>query len=252
VRRLLGGTARTEQRRQERLLRALERRYESRMRAALERGYRATIAAYEAGEGFPVDTAHEREVRDLVQEMATASVATFAGRIVTQGKALGRLETKEPFADMFARLALRYIGQEAVRQRITSISQTTRSQMVAAVMRGQSEGLGVDAIGRIMRDLVPGLSAYRGNLIARTETHGAANYGADQAARETGLVLRKEWVAAEDERTRPEHAEANGTVVDMDETFTVGADEMLYPGDTRGSPENTINCRCAIAHVVID
>ena len=92
----------------------------------------------------------------------------------------------------------------------------------------------------------------RGALIARTETHAAANAGADTAARETGLQLRKEWVSAEDERTRDSHRVADGDVADMDGAFAVGADLLKYPGDPAGSPEETINCRCAISHIVVE
>jgi uncharacterized protein with gpF-like domain len=96
------------------------------------------------------------------------------------------------------------------------------------------------------------ISRQRGALIARTETHGAANYGADGAARATGLKLRKEWIAAEDERTRPDHNEANGQIVDMDQAFDVGGEALMYPGDPAGSAGNIINCRCGVSHVVDD
>ena len=36
----------------------------------------------------------------------------------------------------------------------------------------------------------------------------------------------------------------------MDEKFQVGDDVLAYPGDPSGSPEEVINCRCAISHIV--
>jgi len=94
------------------------------------------------------------------------------------------------------------------------------------------------------------ISRQRGALIARTETHGAANYGPDGAARATGLDVRKEWVAAADERTRTTHAEADGQVVPIDQPFRVGGELLMFPGDPAGSGANIINCRCAISHIV--
>ena len=92
----------------------------------------------------------------------------------------------------------------------------------------------------------------RGALIARTETHGAANYGADGAARATGLKLRKEWVSAEDERTRESHRLADGETVGMDQAFNVDGERLMYPGDPSASAGNVINCRCAVSHIVDD
>jgi uncharacterized protein with gpF-like domain len=87
-------------------------------------------------------------------------------------------------------------------------------------------------------------------MIARTETHGAANYGAGRAARETNLPLNREWIASGDERTRETHAEADGQIVGMDEPFTVGGASLMYPGDPAGPAEEVINCRCSVGFIV--
>jgi uncharacterized protein with gpF-like domain len=110
----------------------------------------------------------------------------------------------------------------------------------------------VDQIATAILDAAPQIAAWRGPLIARTETHGAANYGAQQAAKATGLPVRKEWVAAGDERTRESHRAADGQKVGLDERFNVGGAWLLFPGDPDGPPGETINCRCAIAHIVDD
>ena len=92
-------------------------------------------------------------------------------------------------------------------------------------------------------------------MIARTETHGAANYGSDEAAKQTGLPLSREWISAQDERTRETHREANGTTTSMDGTFKVGDAELAFPGDPDGGadyPEEVINCRCTVAYIVDD
>jgi SPP1 gp7 family putative phage head morphogenesis protein len=120
------------------------------------------------------------------------------------------------------------------------------------VARGYAEGLAQDGVADMIRAAIPSMSSYRAGVIARTETHGAANFGAMEAARETGVALRREWVSAEDERTRDSHVAANGQIVGMDEPFAVGDALLMYPGDPDGPPEETINCRCAIAFVVDD
>jgi SPP1 gp7 family putative phage head morphogenesis protein len=91
--------------------------------------------------------------------------------------------------------------------------------------------------------------AYRKELISRTETIRASNAGSNALYKDWG-AKQKEWLATSDERTRPEHVEANGQVVGMDEKFSVGGEDMEYPGDPAGSPSNFCNCRCTVLPVI--
>jgi uncharacterized protein with gpF-like domain len=251
ARRLIDPDKRREQRRQERLMRVIERQHEPQIRAELSREYSKLIRDYEAGEGVKYDPEHQRNIAEILERMAGASVRVFGARILDQGKGHGIALERKDFASTLAKLAQRYIAQEAFRRHITNIAETTRAQIITGIARGEAEGLGVAGVGRYLRDLVPSLTSYRANLIARTETHGAANYGADAAARETGLTLQKEWVSAADERTREDHAAADGQTVDMDGMFNVGGEGLRYPGDPSGSGGNIINCRCGVSHIVI-
>jgi uncharacterized protein with gpF-like domain len=252
ARRLIDNNRRREQRRQSLLLDRLERQFARRFRAEIARAMRELAEQYRlTGEvGVPRD--HLQNIEAIFRQLAVTSAEMFGARIVDQGKAAGfRIETKD-FAETMSRLALRYVASEIIRQRITSIANTTRQQVVNAVSIGYSEGLGQDGVARLILDRVSEFSLYRGRMIARTETHGAANFGATEAARETGLPLRKEWIAAQDERTRESHAEADGQIVGQDESFEVGGSLLQYPGDPAGSAEEVINCRCALGWVVAD
>ena len=64
------------------------------------------------------------------------------------------------------------------------------------------------------------------------------------AATKMGIEMEREWVSALDARTRPEHAEADGQVVGVDEPFIVGGEKLMFPGDRSGSGWNIYNCRC--------
>jgi len=90
---------------------------------------------------------------------------------------------------------------------------------------------------------------YRTESISRTETIRSSNAGTNQLFNEWG-VKRKEWLSTNDDRTRPEHIAANGQVVGINEKFNVGGEELEFPGDPNGSPENTIQCRCTTLPVV--
>jgi len=84
---------------------------------------------------------------------------------------------------------------------------------------------------------------------ARTSVTGARSSGKqdryDDLASQ-GVVFTKIWVATNDNRTREEHAEADGQEVPYDEPFDVGGEELMYPADPNGSDWNIINCRCTM------
>jgi len=239
----------------------MEQRFQRLIAAEIARASRVMLDEYEANGADPVlPFDHAGNIGFIYGQMALMGVDVFGSRVIGQGKASGQVMETKSFADFFKRLAAEYISQEAIRRRITSVSTFTRTKIVDQISAGQESGLGVAEIGRAIRKQVAGVSVYRGKLIARTETHGAANYGAYNAAKATGLKMRKEWVAAEDERTRDGHRLADGQTVDMDQPFKVAVrvgltmlvEDMTYPGDENAFAGNTINCRCAVSYIVDD
>lgn len=241
---------------QSRLLDVLEARYRRKIAGAIVAESDRLATEYE-GLGFapPASDQHYQDVRAIYLELAEASARTFGRRIVTQGKAMGLLEVKESTLwDLFRSLANAWVNLEAIRRRITSVSETTRNQIINIIVRGQDDGLGVEAIARNIRDAVPDLARTRSRIIARTETHGAANFASDEVAKTTGLQLDKEWVAVEDIRTRRhgmgdefDHALMNGQRVQQDEPFLMpwrGRPPMpiMYPGEAGKPGGAVINC----------
>jgi uncharacterized protein with gpF-like domain len=253
ARRLIDQDRQREQRRQSRLLDALASRFEGRLQNVIAGAMNDMIDKWRLTGEVVLPLSHRDQVEDAFRQMVTASAITFGERIRDQGKSLGhKLERKEDFAAIMGRMALQYIAGEMIRSRITNISETTRSQTVAAIAQGFAEGLGQDGVAEYVRSKVPMYSTYRSRMIARTETHGAANFGAMAAANETGLPLQKEWIAAQDERTRETHAAADGQIVDNNSAFDVGGASLMYPGDPSGPAEEVINCRCALGYIVQD
>lgn len=123
---------------------------------------------------------------------------------------------------------------------------TTKSQLRALILRGQDEGFGSLKIAREIRTRAPNLSKLRGVAIARTETHNAATFAGQEAARATGLDLRKFWLSNPPGRTRDDHVAANGQGRKLDEAYTVGFSELMRPGDSSlgAAAEQVIQCRC--------
>jgi uncharacterized protein with gpF-like domain len=59
-------------------------------------------------------------------------------------------------------------------------------------------------------------------------------------------MLYKRWLATEDARTRPEHADADGQTVPAHAPFSVGGSAMSYPGDPNAPADLVVNCRCTV------
>lgn len=253
ARRLLDRNRARESRRQVRLLDRLTRQFRGRIRRDIIAAMSDMVEKWEMTHAVLMPRDFPERMEATYQQMAIAAISAFGGRILEQGKAAGLvLERKEDFSQTMNRLARQYVQQEAIRRRIQGVTETTRRQIIGAVDRGYQDGLATAEIARNVRGLVAGLAAFRADAIARTETHGAANYGSDSAAKLTGLPLRREWLAAQDERTRESHAEADGQIVGPDEPFKVGSSVLMFPGDPSAPPEETVNCRCVLGYVVDD
>lgn len=81
--------------------------------------------------------------------------------------------------------------------------------------------------------------------IARTEGHRiqqAATMDAQRKAKAVGASVVKEWNAALDGKTRPEHRKIDGEIKDIEEKYSNG---LMFPGDPSGRASEVINCRCA-------
>jgi hypothetical protein len=253
ARRLLDGNRQREARRQVILLDKLAAQFRGQLERELKAAMRDMIDRWEATHHVDMPRGFVDRIGATYLQMASAAIEAFSGRILQQSKHLGfQLERKEDFSQTMRRRALQYIGQEAVRRRIQQVTETTRRQIVGAVDRGYRDGSPLPEVASSIRGFIPAIARYRADAIARTETHGAANYGSNEAAKLTGLPLRREWLSAEDERTRETHKEADGQIVGQDEAFSVGGELLMYPGDPSGSPEETVNCRCTLGYLVDD
>ena len=253
VRRLLDQNRQREARRQVRILDRLTTQFRTRIERELNAAMRAMVDSVASGSKPNLPSGFSQRIGTLYQQMTMAAVEAFGGRILQQGKHLGLvLELKEDFAQIMRRRALQYIAQEAVRRRIRNVTETTRRQVINAVDNGYREGLPLPEVAASVRSVIPAIARYRADAIARTETHGAANYGSNEAAKLTGLPLRREWLAAQDERTRESHVSADGQIRGVDEAFDVGGSALMYPGDPSGPAEEVINCRCTLGYIVDD
>ena len=63
-------------------------------------------------------------------------------------------------------------------------------------------------------------------------------------------ILKKEWLATLDNRTRHAHAMLDGQQADVDKPFKVDGEEIRYPGDSTAAGHLVYNCRCTLVAAV--
>lgn len=116
------------------------------------------------------------------------------------------------------------------------------------------EGLSIDEIAEeLQSEYFPEhLEDYQAERAARTGTISSSNAGNHSAHIDADGVIGEQWIATDDDRTRDTHADVNGAVVAVGETFTVGSEELAHPGDPTGALEEIVNCRCTIVPVFAD
>ena len=123
----------------------------------------------------------------------------------------------------------------------------------AETLQGILQGESMDKIAKRLRN-VQEMNKTQAIRSARTIVTGAENKGRQDSykrAEEDGIVMKREWIATNDGRTRHWHAELDGVEVDVDEPWVNDFGEIMFPGDPSADPANTYNCRCSMsAHVI--
>ena len=167
------------------------------------------------------------------------------------------LEVKSAETDLFSYTILQYLQTQGLDQLASDITNTTKDQIRRYLVQSAEQNLTLPETIVLLRGA--GITDYRAELIARTETGRAANIGSMVGATSTGLVTVKEWIAAKDNRTRRiprdqfDHLNMDGTKIPMDATFKLqnkkgGFDLMLHPCDSSGSAADVCNCRCTLGY----
>lgn len=207
--------------------------------------------AYDANGQLPawIRERHIKRLKDVLWNHYEDVIPAFAALTLRQIKSR-RIERKQA-QSIYQALIAEWVKRESLRK-AQMIAATDANEVRNAIQDGIDENEGTEAIARRIRK-VSALTPHRAATIARTETHAAATYAtasaAEQAEQELGVRLLKVWLPTMDDRTRDDHrAMTNHPAIPLDELFRVGDALMDRPGDPSAPPEQTINCRCALAH----
>lgn len=125
-----------------------------------------------------------------------------------------------------------------------------RRHIASAIAQGVLQGESMDKVARRVRSVadMDYRAAMRTARTAMTSAQNAGRVDAYRRAQGMGVRVRKQWLAALDQRTRHSHRRLDGEVVGMDENFSNG---LRYPGDPEsGRGSEVYNCRCTLVPVV--
>ena len=136
--------------------------------------------------------------------------------------------------------------------KLVGINRVTRQRVAESIAAGIDEGETVSQLAqRIRSDF--SFSSQRAMTIARTETGGAVSGGRHAGMKKTG-VKKKAWLSARNGTVRDTHlaadAKYSANPIPVNETFSVGDSQLMYPGDPAGSAKEVINCACMELPVV--
>lgn len=198
--------------------------------------------------------------------------AIFADALLDQIQTAAELGAVATLADLRADTALFNLESPEVAAAMQARAQafavevnaTTWDALKTSLMEGIAQGEGIDKLMTRVTEVMAGRISSSAETIARTETIGALTEGSLMGAKEaadTGLDVRKQWLASFDGRERETHAAAHrryqAQPIALDASFSVGGVNFKSPGNptggrTKASASETINCRCALTYVVGD
>lgn len=199
------------------------------------------------------------KIEPILTDLNVVAGLFFANKGLKEINKAVRMRTKAAsfgFNDEWADDIIAYFKLHLLDKAVYPVSQTTRDQILEVLEQGQREGWGYERIAAELQD--PELLLWRARMIVRTETLFASEIGRKLAADKSEYETGKEWIAANDQRTRHSHRAVDGEIVAQNAKFAVtiykgnlpvGVDMMTGPGDITASPGNVINCRCTAALV---
>ncbi len=206
-----------------------QKRWTEMLRRHFARQERAIASKYPKAAkqgGWPLDTLWDaaRWNRELESDMYGLSVETAT--------VWGEYVANWARADWNAAAMYEWLANNS-RIAAEEINASTRDALVAAIV-GEAVREGIEHVFDLAKRV-------RAEEIGRSRVTLLSNFGANEAARQTG-VRKKTW-RVNSKNPRDEHAALDGVSVPIGELFPNG---MRWPGDPHGGPENIANCQCTV------
>jgi len=222
--------------------------------------------------GQPNQWVHQLDDQFDEEDLIKAYVKIYTEIGLKHGQRIGRaanMQKKDFNPDFFKEFYERYVAlylQQSGMARIYDVRNTFISFIAEMLTSRQVNSMFGDApdasrVATWIQNQARKRNFFRWQAlrIARTESTAASNLGGLNAIKDSGYVMDKIWVSAQDSRTRKnpddwfDHYHMNGKSVRADSKFEMSSmkghvDHLEYPGDPKGHPSNIINCRCTLIY----
>lgn len=122
--------------------------------------------------------------------------------------------------------------------------QKFNSAITQSILQGESIPHTAERLQRVL-----GMDEAMAVRAARTAMTSAENAGRSDSfrrAKDAGIKLKQQWVATHDMRTRPSHRALDMQIAEVGDVFHASSCDLRYPGDPKGTADETYNCRCAV------
>jgi len=117
------------------------------------------------------------------------------------------------------------------------------SRLNANISSATDPAQAADDVFATAGDIIGGQLGASAEMVSNWATQDVSSY-LQSAMGNTYDAATKVWGTAGDDHVRPDHQDAEGQEVPINATFSVGGEDLLYPGDPDGSDEQTAGCRC--------
>lgn len=197
---------------------------------------------------------------DLNVQIYNAVAKTFAKTVFNGLKSANPgLFQKAEFPELnFEREVRNYFESDAAKL-IKAETETTKEEIRKILIQAQEQSIPPHEARKFIQDKVKPIIRRRGEVIGRTETVRASNWGSLEGANKASIETRKEWISTFDARTRGspldevpdiyDHWSMDGQIREREGSFQEPrtGERLSYPSDPMASPGNTIQCRCTLA-----
>lgn len=226
-------------------------RFERKYRPLIQKAIKAQISSFIGDLSQGLSYAQSRLSTTIVNDKIGAVIAklhTEAG--VAKANQVYRELIREPkvqkgfgFNAEWTTQILDYFRLHLFDKIVLPITETTKRQIQQQIEYMIEKGESIEWLTQQLESSE--FTNWRAEMIARTESSRAINYGAKIGAEKTGFKTKKEWVSVHDNRTRHSHIQLDGEVRNQNEEFRAG---LQFPGDPNASGAETINCRCHLEY----
>lgn len=138
-----------------------------------------------------------------------------------------------------------------------SVDKTTKEKLVKVFENGIADGLGAYDMTQKVKGVFQELSTSRAEAIARTETIRTHNDATVEGWTQSGVVEKKQWYTAHDDRVSEICASLDGKIITLGENYFDKGDKLTVWNNTYNFdywdtswPPSHVNCRCTLLPII--